>query len=271
MNEFEYRPFSIWSVVALVISIGAIASFVAWPFLAFTLASMAIAAISIRNIRRYSLSGTPFAVAGIIIAGSTLIFAPMWHTYLFRSEALPGHIRIDFAAIQISQTNRLDQYANQEICFKGYMLAPMRIGPTRTFCLSPDGDDTKPENSITVELPSDWDYQYSPVAVSGILTVNPSAKDPAHRYVLNAKAVCTSNTLTVSRNVLMGEAAETMANKASSRAADRADSEIEGSCRRRVTLAAVQPRGFRFLVMNDDFRPNSQSYREWLDSRSEPP
>ncbi len=69
----------------------------------------------------------------------------------------------------------------------------------------------------------------------------------------------------------MGEAAETMANKAvkPSGIGRILKSKVLG--RRRVTLAAVQPRGFRFLVMNDDFRPNSQSYREWLDSRSEPP
>ena len=194
MNEMEYKRVSPLSVVALVTSVGAVASFLAPPILFCAIASMVFAALSLQTIRRYDLSGIKFAIASICIAGSTLISAPLWHSYLFRSESLPGHIRIDFAVAKISQDTALDQFANKPICLKGYVLAPSRILPMRTFQLSPNGDDTKPENTITVTLPSEWEYQYAPVAVSGILTVNQYAKDPVHRYVLAAEAIHCSNT-----------------------------------------------------------------------------
>lgn len=198
----EYKPVSVQSVVALVTSVIAVAAYFASPLLVCAIASMAIAASSIRNSRRYNLSGINLAVASLCIAGSTLVLAPAWHSYLFhsetllfRSEALPGHLRVDFAAAKIGQSVALDEYANKAICLKGYVLASSHIAPMRTFRLSPDGNDLKSEIAITVTCPFEWDCQYAPVAVSGILTVNPHAKDPSRRYVLAAVAVHRSKTL----------------------------------------------------------------------------
>jgi hypothetical protein len=177
-----------------VTSVVAVAAYFASPFLVCAIASMALAASSVRNIRRYNLSGIKLAVASFWIAGSTLILAPAWHSFLFRSESPPGHLRVDFAAAQISRSTALDEYANKAICLKGYVLAPSRIVPMRTFHLSPDGDDTESGIVITVTCPFEWDYHYAPVAVSGVLTVNPHAKDPAQRYVLAAGAIHRSHT-----------------------------------------------------------------------------
>jgi hypothetical protein len=194
MNDMEYKPVSVLSVVALLTSVVAVAAFLATPILVCAIASMAIAASSIRSIRRYNLSGIRLAVTSFCIAGSTLILAPAWHSYLFSSESLPGHLRVDFSAAKISQSTALDEYANKAICLKGYVLAPSRIVPMHTFQLSPDGNNTKSEITITVTCPFEWEYEYAPVAVSGILTVNPHAKDPAQRYVLAAGAIHRSNT-----------------------------------------------------------------------------
>lgn len=194
MNDIEYKRVSGLSVVALVSSVVAVGAFMVPVLLVFAIATLVMAAVSIRNIRRYSLSGLTLSVASIGLAGPTLLLAPAWHFYLFRSESLPGHIRVDFAAAKIDKTTALDDYANKAICLKGYVLPTTKQVVMGAFHLSPDGDDTKPGNSIRVKLPSQWEYQYAPVAVSGVLTVNPHATDPAQRYVLAAKAIHLSNT-----------------------------------------------------------------------------
>lgn len=194
MSDIEYKRVSGLSVVALVSSIVAVAAFMVPVLLVFAIAALLIAAVSIRNIHRHTLSGLTLNVASICLAGPTLLLAPVWHFYLFRSESLPGHIRVDFAGAKIDKTTSLDDYANKAICLKGYVLPTTENVLKGAFHLSPDGDDTKPGNSIRVKLPSQWEYQYAPVAVSGVLTVNPHATDPAQRYVLAAKAIHLSST-----------------------------------------------------------------------------
>jgi hypothetical protein len=193
MNDIDFKPLSISSVVALVISLVAVVSFFTLPMLGCAIASMVIAVSSIRSIRRYHLSGAKLAVASICISGSTLILAPDWHAYLFNSESLPGYLRVNFAAAEIGQSTALDEYANKAICLKGYVRPSSRV-VMRTLHLSPNGDNTNPENGITVTLPFDWEFQRDPMAISGVLTVNPQAKDPTQRYVLSAKAIHRSST-----------------------------------------------------------------------------
>lgn len=194
MSELKYRPLSVQSVVAFFTSVVSVAAFLFSPIIVFAIASIIIAVASIWSISRYDLSGIKIAVAGIYIAGSTLICAPAWHYYLFTSESLPDHIRVDFAGAKIGQSTALDAYANKAICIKGYVLPPSRVASMRTIHLSPDGDMTKPDCTITVRLPSEWEYQYAPISVSGVLTVIQDAKDPVQRYVLVAKAIHHVNT-----------------------------------------------------------------------------
>ena len=194
MNDMEYKPVSVQSVVAFLTSVFAVASFLALPVLVCAIASMAVAGSSIRSIRRYNLSGIKLTITSICISAATLILAPAWHSYLFTSESLHGYLRVDFSAAKISQSTALDEYSNKRICLKGYLVPPSRIVPMRTFQLSPDGDYASVEKTITVTFPSEWEYQYDPVAVSGILIVDPTAKDPAKRYMISADEIHRSNT-----------------------------------------------------------------------------
>jgi hypothetical protein len=193
MSDTEYKSVSIPSVVALVTSVVGVTSFLVLAMLVFATASIFVAVSSIWKIRRYNLSGVNLAVISLYISGGTLVLAPAWHYYLFNSESLPGHIRVDFAAANVGQSTALDAYANKPICLKGYLLAPSQI-PSGKFQLSPDGDYRNAENTVTVMLPFKREHFYFPVAVSGILIVNPNAKETSQRYILTAEAMHRSRT-----------------------------------------------------------------------------
>ena len=133
-------------------------------------------------------------VVSVFLAGSTLILAPAWHSHLFNSETLPGYLRVDLPEANLSRSTALDEYANKAVCLKGYVITPTQAYRLRTFQLSPDGNDAKPEIAITVTCPTDWEYHPIPIAVSGILTVDQNAAYPAQRYVLSAVAIRPSYT-----------------------------------------------------------------------------
>jgi hypothetical protein len=86
--------------------------------------------------------------------------------------------------------SHLDQYANNKICLKGYMLPTGRFRSPKTLQLSSNGDVTKPESTITITLSTNLiDYRHASMAVSGTLTVNSDAKDPAQRYFHTADSI----------------------------------------------------------------------------------
>lgn len=192
MKEQEYKPVSSMAIISLVGSIAGLVSFIAAPMLTIAIISLAIGAASFFQIRRRVMSGTKPAILSISLSIMTLIFAPIWHMHLFNSESFSGYIRIDLAAMGIEQFGKsdLDQYANNKICLKGYMVPTGKFRSLQTFQLSSNGDVTKPESTITITISTNLiDYRHAPMAVSGTLTVNPDAKDPAQRYFLTADSI----------------------------------------------------------------------------------
>lgn len=194
MNDPSYRSISVLVPIAIISCIVALGAFWAVSFVSFAAVSVLIGAWSLRDIRRYQLGGFRLASASLCVAAAILVLASARHVHLYVAESLPGHIRVDFAALEIGQTTRLDKFADKPICLKGYVLAPSHLEPTLTLCLSPEGDRSQREKAITVSLPFEWRYQHDPVVVSGILKVNPDSKDPTRRYVLEGKMITRCNT-----------------------------------------------------------------------------
>lgn len=149
------------------------------------------------EIRKYEQRGLWLARFGIAVSLTfALAVTPSWHIYQYKSEALPEHERLNFKDLTLEEDG-LSRFVGRHICLKGYAYRTHR-NKVHNFILSPGGSVRKTETLVFVILPSGetWNWTDRPIAVSGILTLNPRfASDPTTvRFVLKQSCVRESRT-----------------------------------------------------------------------------
>lgn len=189
MSKPEYKPISLLAVSAVITALVGTSSFLFAPFVVIPAIALLTSLVSIRAIRKYELAGSRSAVFAAAISVACVVFSPTWYFYLYHSEALTGHTRVEFNP---TTDREFDQYNGQPVCVKGYSLR-FRTG-RKTILLSADGDFSKPGTMITVVVPEGWQHTYDALAVSGVLHVNLDAADPTDRYTISAAKISSANT-----------------------------------------------------------------------------
>jgi hypothetical protein len=192
MLEPEYKSLSLLAVAAFIAAAIGSASFLHAPLIVVAAAALLVAMIALRTTRKYQMSGHRLALLATAIAVASIVLSPLWHDYLYRSETLLGHVRIELDTTL--KANGLDRYNGKRVCLKGYSLYYGGDTETNMFPLSPDGNFRKPETAVTVVLPKSWKFQIDPIAVSGILRVDPAAPESVQRYTLEAVKISNAKT-----------------------------------------------------------------------------
>lgn len=220
------RPVSVLAVLSVMCAVAGVGAFI-HPFAcAASVCSLSFGLFAFLQVRRYeySRSSRVLIAGGLSIAMLTLVSAPTWHLQMYRSEALPGHLRVTFAELfsRVSAAPRsndwIADYApekvqesrvasgdrgaglnGQRICLKGYVYPTDEIVGLTEFLLTPDGSGQDEQYvGVILAAGTTWDWARGGVAVSGLLELNPAytpGSDLDVRYILKDASVRPACTL----------------------------------------------------------------------------
>lgn len=149
--------------------------------------------IALNAIRKFpdELLGRPLALAGLVIAGLTLIAAPAYHAFVYATEVPEGFSRVSFYSL-MADKNQADvptpdalQLNGQQIFIKGYVHPnSMSSQESKRFVIVPDlgtccfGGQPPLTHMIEVTLTGDQ-YAHKDLykkKLAGKFTVNPVLK-----------------------------------------------------------------------------------------------
>lgn len=187
----QHKPICLIAVASIFAALLSTSAFVFAPLIVVAIFTIPMSLLAVRTIRKYELSGRNLSMVAMAVATLSAAGSPAWHGYLSVSETLPGYARVRFDP---EDTGALDSLDGKKVCVKGYSLYFGGDPEVRSFLLSPDGNYRKETAAITVVLSGSWRHEYDPIAVSGILRVDPSSTVPRKRYTLSAVKVSTAKT-----------------------------------------------------------------------------
>lgn len=129
-NDFEaYQSVSRAAVIACVFGALGLTAFITPWLLPLPLIAIVAAWTAFAGFRRYpdELVGAPAAIAGIVVAGITMLGAPSWHIYEYATEVPEGYTRVSFESLMTATgqpelpTPDALQMDGEQVFIKGYI------------------------------------------------------------------------------------------------------------------------------------------------------
>lgn len=191
----DYKPVSAAAVISVVFAGASVVSFLTPIGLSLTLPSIVCAIASLSYGRRHPTAGRRLAILSIGVCSWLIINIPVRFYVAYTTESPAGFARIDFA--ETAKNQMLHTHLGKSVCLKGFpVISSWSSTPVTEMVFSPDGSRHDTQRAIAVQLKSgtSWALYGEPLAVSGVLTENPSSDRDEPKYILQHAVIRKSRT-----------------------------------------------------------------------------
>jgi hypothetical protein len=209
-DEFDYTPVSPWGPIALVMGLGGLTGYLGIFGLGLAFCGILIGLAAIVRIKASAgtFKGMGFAVTGLILSVSNLIFGSLWMAHNYSVECPEGFQRVNFpneiAAKQFvfyGPQRRLHPdvapLIGQQVFLKGFMWQTQKSEGITEFVFLKDngeccfGGEPAPYDMMVVRMADGQTTRAytGMVAVAGVLNANVNAAEGQAVYTVDASLV----------------------------------------------------------------------------------